>query len=112
MITVTPQREDAIERQRRSSREWKRRNKAQVHAYKLKARYDLTPEQLQKMEADQKGLCAICGCKPTKLVIDHDHKTGKVRALLCKLCNVLLGAAKELESTLKAAADYLEKHRG
>lgn len=42
----------------------------------------------------QKGLCALCGKPETNgnlLVVDHDHQTGKVRGLLCSLCNLELG---------------------
>lgn len=44
-------------------------------------------------------------------VVDHDHKTGKVRGLLCPTCNRVLGLAKECGATLYQMAAYLELDR-
>jgi len=60
---------------------------------------------------NRKGICPICQTL-TMLVLDHHHKSGKIRELICSSCNSLLGYAKESESTLFAAIRYLEKHRG
>jgi hypothetical protein len=63
------------------------------------------------MVAEQGDKCAICGrAEPNgrgRWHIDHDHKTGKVRGLLCNNCNVLLGHAHEDPAILWAAIDYL-----
>lgn len=60
----------------------------------------------------QGGVCAICNLPPRgklPLNVDHDHKTGAVRGLLCWTCNHrLLPAAKDSPQRLSAAADYLE----
>lgn len=63
------------------------------------------------MSAAQKGLCAICN-QPDKvrLGVDHCHKTKKVRALLCRNCNLMIGLAKDQSSVLVAAAYYLNRH--
>lgn len=55
--------------------------------------------------------CDICVKPITEqvLVIDHDHRTGKVRGLLCNGCNVLLGAAYDNVQTLRKAIEYLER---
>ncbi len=60
---------------------------------KLKKNFGITLEDYDRMFAEQKGLCKICGGDtPNKrLAIDHDHKTGKVRGLLCLRCNTKLG---------------------
>lgn len=66
------------------------------------------------MHDAQGGLCAICGSPPAHdaLAIDHDHETGKVRALLCDNCNFMIGLARESSALLEIAATYLESHRG
>ena len=62
-------------------------------------RYKVTKEDYEKMLKEQNGKCLICGRNfdeiyfPRNTHIDHDHKTGKVRALLCNNCNVILGNA-------------------
>lgn len=59
----------------------------------------------------QGGGCAICGCKqdPTYkyFPVDHDHETGKVRGLLCSMCNKALGGFKDNLDFLQKAVDYL-----
>lgn len=66
----------------------------------------LTPEEIQKLLDMQGGVCAICGDPPTDL--DHCHKTGKVRFLLCKHCNRGLGAFKDNPNLMRKAAKLLE----
>lgn len=65
----------------------------------LKRAYGLSVEQFEQMRLDQNGLCAICHQEPPHgrqgLVVDHDHKTGKVRGLLCNSCNRLLGSFED-----------------
>lgn len=86
--------------------------------YGLKRYYGMTGEQYGQMLADQCGLCAICkrpetamaNGKPKVMHVDHCHKTGVVRALLCNNCNPMLGHAKDDIETLRAAADYIEHH--
>jgi DNA repair exonuclease SbcCD ATPase subunit len=67
-------------------------------------------EQLEK----QGGACAICKKPHTqnkrRLAIDHCHKTGSVRALLCDLCNKGLGHFEDNKSFLYSAILYLETH--
>jgi hypothetical protein len=55
--------------------------------------------------------CAICGAKPKgkRLAMDHDHKTGKIRGLLCMQCNTALGKFRDDTKLLKKAIRYLEK---
>src|ERR1700761_1525630 len=91
---------------------------AQRH-YGLKRYYGMTGEEYGEMLAAQKGLCAICGKPETAMLngvpkvmhVDHCHETDQVRALLCGSCNGMLGLAKDSPETLRAAADYIEKHR-
>lgn len=80
-------------------------------ADRLRRRYGLTPEQWEDIKQAQGYRCALCG-KRKKLVVDHDHDTGKVRAALCHGCNVGLGRFGDNPVRLRAAADYLETHGG
>lgn len=59
------------------------------------------------MREQQGGACAICGTDGVKLVVDHHHGTGQVRALLCHLCNALIGCAREDPVILSRAITYL-----
>jgi hypothetical protein len=58
----------------------------------------------------QEGRCDICQeFIGEDLRVDHDHTTGKVRALLCDTCNAGLGQFHESPTNLRAAASYLER---
>lgn len=74
----------------------------------------ITMERYEAMLADQGGLCAICKGAPfgkgERLHIDHDHKSGKVRALLCGNCNTALGLLDDDPDTFSAAIEYLARH--
>lgn len=63
----------------------------------------------------QGGVCAICGksCEENGrlLCVDHDHKTGVIRGLLCTKCNSGLGLLKDDISILEKATTYLRKHK-
>jgi len=70
--------------------------------------YGLSLEDFNWMLGDQEGKCYICGPNSEgKLCVDHDHKTKKVRKLLCDRCNRMIGAARENPRILRAAAHYL-----
>jgi inorganic triphosphatase YgiF len=91
--------------------------------YKLRARisdlrrnYGLTLADLEQIKETQKGLCAIClnpesnDRKSTRLVVDHNHRTGAVRALLCTPCNTAIGLMRDDATRLVRAAEYLRRH--
>ena len=77
-------------------------------------KYGLTLEDYEQLEADQNHVCAICR-KPRstkrcpRLFVDHDHKTGKIRGLLCHHCNAAIGHMMDSPETLRRAAQYLEE---
>lgn len=60
--------------------------------------------------ASQDGHCALCASRPQtrRLHVDHDHRTGRVRGLLCHRCNRWLPTWASPE-WLRTAADYLER---
>jgi hypothetical protein len=76
---------------------------------KLKSRYNLSVEDYIHMYEHQEGKCAICDLKPQQkdFYIDHDHSTGKVRALLCKHCNSGIGLLKECPRIMRNAIKYV-----
>ena len=89
--------------------------KAQARAANIKNLYGMSENDYLDMVAAQSNTCAICkGSDPKhssgKWNIDHDHKTGAVRALLCGPCNRGIGKFEDDPARLRAAADYLEAH--
>ena len=77
----------------------------------LLAKYGITEEIYEKILVAQKGVCAICGNhqRYKRLAVDHDHKTGQVRGLLCENCNRGLGRFFDSTFRLRNALSYLEK---
>jgi hypothetical protein len=74
--------------------------------------YNITTAEYEEILALQGGVCAICK-KPPKdggksLAIDHDHKTGLIRGLLCWACNSFLAKAKDDVTVIRNAVQYLE----
>jgi len=96
-------------------------HKAHVKTYKLtigyyevrlREKYKLTGEEVMSRIIAQEGLCALCfeSLEGRRACIDHDHKTGKVREILCSGCNTMLGFARDDPEILQKAIDYLERH--
>ena len=75
----------------------------------LKARYNLSEDQYNQLIASQGGRCYICN-DLTRLAVDHCHRTGKVRKLLCYPCNKGLGNFKENLDSMQNAIVYLKFH--
>lgn len=87
-----------------------------IHNAYLKRNYGITYRTYRLMLESQQEKCKICEGEgfimnsdrhKMKLVIDHCHKTGKVRGLLCHNCNRALGLLQDSEDNLKAAIAYL-----
>ena len=89
------------------SEEIRQRNKAQ-HARRL---YNMTINELFTMFEDQGYSCAVCGSTDAgykdRWHVDHDHKTGHVRGILCCDCNTALKQSMT-PAVLRAAIEYLE----
>lgn len=74
--------------------------------------YEFSWSDYEKMFDEQRGCCAICGSKisssrTSRLFVDHNHETGKVRGLLCSSCNHGLGLFKDSPKLLQNAIKYL-----
>ena len=81
----------------------------------LKDRFGITPEQYWEIYANQNGVCRICKRPQTvglKLDVDHNHKTNKVRGLLCRNCNTGIGQLRDDFNLLWAALKYLFETEG
>lgn len=77
-------------------------------------RYGISRKDYNELLWQQGGVCAICktekpGRNHTHFHVDHNHKTGTVRGLLCDLCNRGLGYFKDSSALLEKAAKYLDK---
>ena len=82
--------------------------------YSLRKNYGIDTQEYNRILEKQGGLCAICstdqpgGRKNKYFAVDHCHRTGKVRGLLCMSCNIMLGQADDNTTTLQNAINYLE----
>jgi hypothetical protein len=78
----------------------------------LKARYGLTVQDYNALIKVQGGVCAICKEPPRgqHLSVDHDHKTGQIRGLLCNECNSGLGKFKDSISLMAEGIKYLREN--
>lgn len=81
--------------------------------FRLQREYDITLAEYDEMFENQDGVCAICGLPEItrRLSVDHCHKTGKVRELLCFSCNSTLGSVDDNLSTLLKMVAYLQKYK-
>jgi len=95
--------------QNKVSRKYYKQNSEKIKNHLLKKYYSISLKQYNKMVKVQKECCAICGKHQSKLKkalgVDHNHKTGKVRKLLCDHCNLTLG---HFEKYRKQFNNYLE----
>jgi Recombination endonuclease VII len=103
-------------------RDWRKKQDpmklaGQRRKWSLRTLYNLSLEEYDAMLLAQGGVCAVCKqpetarlrSKTKRLTVDHDHRTGEVRGLLCTSCNSLLGHAHDDAAVLAAAAGYLAR---
>ena len=107
------------EKVRSQQRAWAKANPDRKREHLIKCLYGISIEQYMYVLEKQNGVCAICGKEETHkdtngnirpLAIDHSHKTGEVRGLLCQSCNALLGYSREDKDVLLSTIDYIEKY--
>ena len=90
-------------------KEWYRLNQDHIKNYRYKTTYGKTLDEIKNMLEKQQFKCLICCTEITidTKQVDHNHETGKVRGLLCFLCNIILGASKDSPERLTKAINYL-----
>lgn len=103
------------------AKEWGKANPERRHDIMLKHAYGIPHGTYARLLAEQSGQCAICGTtdpgsgrvtgeRPVKRFhVDHDHETGRLRALLCENCNKALGLFQDKSDLLTLAAAYLKR---
>lgn len=102
------------ERVRDYQRQYRIDHAQQFREGHLRRVFDLTADQYQALLNAQAGGCALCGRAPQpgrSLHVDHDHKTGTIRGLLCFRCNVGIGHFREDKLRLADAIVYLTRGR-
>lgn len=103
------------EKYKQSQKEWRaKQDPDYLRQYKRMKKletYGLTPDDYDEMLRNQNGLCAICNKSATDkaLAVDHCHETGRVRGLLCFICNFGLTWFSENSEMLSRASDYVRK---
>ena len=116
------QRQKAAERRARDAEKVRQRkkvayrnNKDRVWEQNIMKKYGITADEYFEMLNEQENTCALCDREHAgelkRLAVDHCHKTGKVRGLLCEACNRALGMFHDDVERLFKAIDYLTKHK-
>lgn len=106
------QTEKGRENNRNQARKWRKAHPGQIPGQRermLLRRFGITLDEYDQMYWLQGGVCGLCGglqSSGRRLCVDHDHATGKIRALLCTPCNILVGYAEH--ERLRDALEYLE----
>jgi len=113
-------REKYPDRVRKMRRDWAKKNPDKQSRlsrnWHIKNHYGITEEQYNNLFKQQNGLCAICDRPETrifkgklsKLNVDHNHTTNKIRGLICMSCNIALGKVDDNILILEAMIGYLE----
>lgn len=101
------------ERERKKLERQKRSHHRTDKNKRLKKQYGISIEQYEEILVNQNNLCSICKeedvSKYKTLNVDHCHKTGQIRGLLCQGCNLGLGHFKDNIKILEQAIKYLEQ---
>lgn len=78
----------------------------------LRRQYGISKLEYENLLNAQDGKCAICSCAPKRFHVDHNHKTRKLRGLLCSNCNRGIGHLQDNPEVLRKAVEYLERYCG
>ena len=82
----------------------------------LKRKYNITMGMYEDLEMYSDGKCYICGVKPElkhkhdRLVVDHNHKDGTIRGLLCNNCNLAIGNFRDNVEFMENAIEYIKRN--
>jgi hypothetical protein len=89
------------------------RYKSYKRNYDRLRKHGLSASEYNEMLISQGNVCAICGKPPNEkiMAVDHDHKTGQIRGLVHRKCNLAIGLLDDDPEIIRLAADYLEKFR-
>ena len=104
-----------VNKQRRDKYKSQKEYRDYVRSKTYKGKYGLNIEKYDELFKSQSGKCAICGksskemADKKRLAVDHDHKTGQIRGLLCSDCNTMLGHFHDDPKLCIKAASYLDK---
>jgi hypothetical protein len=91
--------------------QWRSENKEKVKWYHIKQTYGLTEKEYKQLLDDQGSSCKLCKklFDITNIIcVDHCHKTGKIRGLLHKKCNSIIGLADDSIELLELSIGYLK----
>jgi hypothetical protein len=87
-------------------------NRRRQREIQLRRRFGISTEKYEELLLKQSGVCAICKKLEEldrSLAVDHDHKTGRIRGLLCTKCNTAIGLLNEDPVVLVNAQKYLQE---
>lgn len=111
--------QDSVSSKNAYQKRWRAINPEKVRNNDLKKNYGINLSEYERMLKEQGGVCAICNgteqaVNPTtqkkrNLAVDHCHKTGAVRGLLCTTCNSIIGHADDSVALLMKAIQYVQR---
>lgn len=79
--------------------------------YNLRKRYGITIEIFESILSAQGNVCAVCKQGDKVFCLDHNHKTLKIRGILCLNCNLrVIGGARDQDHKLINAAEYVQRN--
>lgn len=98
------------------NKNWRLKNAEKLRWYEVSRKFGISQSEYSALYESQNGVCAICLNPETAtrngvvraLAVDHCHKSGRVRGLLCSNCNTGIGKLKDDPKIIRRAAQYLE----
>ena len=111
---------DRLEKLRKWQKRYREENRNALNDRERQRKFGITSQKYVELFKAQNGVCAICKNPETAtrlgkikaLAVDHCHKSGAVRGLLCSDCNTGIGKLKDDPEVLHSAIQYIEKHLG